>query len=88
MSQIYDYISSSLKQNNAAQRIIKEVNDKIIRLSNNPYLYSKIDKVDRLKLEYHKIIVKNYIVLYSIDSSNNKVFFSRIFYGKMNYLYF
>lgn len=88
MSQIYDYISSSLKQNNAAQRIIKEVNDKIIRLSNNPYLYSKIDKVDRLKLEYHKIIVKNYIVLYSIDSSNNKVFVSRIFYGKMNYLYF
>lgn len=88
MSQIYDYISSSLKQNNAAQRIIKEVNDKIIRLSNNPYLYSKIDKVDRLKLEYHKIIVNNYIVLYSIDSSNNKVFVSRIFYGKMNYLYF
>lgn len=88
MSQIYDYISSSLKQNNAAKRIIKEVNDKIIRLSNNPYLYSKIDKVDRLKLEYHKIIVKNYIVLYSIDSSNNKVFVSRIFYGKMNYLYF
>ena len=88
MSQIYDYISSSLKRNNAAQRIIKEVNDKIIRLSNNPYLYSKIDKVDRLKLEYHKIIVNNYIVLYSIDSSNNKVFVSRIFYGKMNYLYF
>ena len=38
----------------------------------------------KLKKEYRKIIVKNYIILYTIDENNKVVYISHIYYGKRN----
>ncbi len=46
----------------------------------------KIGKVDRLKREYHRMVVKNYVVLYTIDFEKKTVFISRMIYGRRNYL--
>lgn len=83
---IYNYISVYLKENNIARSILKEVTNKVLNLAYNPELYVKIEKMDKLKRIYHKMIIKNYIILYTIDYKNKKVFVSRMIYGKRNYL--
>ena len=86
MIEIYDYISIKLNESLAAKRLFLKINNKISHLSKNPYIYSKAGKTDRLKREYRKIVIGNYIVLYTIDSNNKKVYISHIIYGRKNYL--
>ena len=87
MIEIYDYISIRLKESLAAKRLFLKINDKISHLSKNPYIYSKAGKIDKLKREYRKIVIGNYIVLYTLDFENKKVYISHIIYGRRNYLY-
>ncbi len=86
MTEIYEYISNNLKEDNAAKKIMTEVTDKVLNLAYAPELYMKIGKVDRLKREYHRMVVKNYVVLYTIDYEKQTVFISRMIYGRRNYL--
>lgn len=85
MTEIYDYIANHLKENNAAKRLMSEVMDKVLDLSFSPELYMKLGKNDKLRREYHRIVVKNYPVLYTIDFESRKVYVSRMIYGKRNY---
>lgn len=87
MNEIYEYISNNLKEDNVAKRLMTEVADKVLNLANEPKLYMKIGKVDRLKREYHRMVVKNYVILYTIDFEKRKVYISRMIYGRRNYLY-
>ena len=73
-------------EDKATQRLISEVNAKILELAKVPELYMKIGKVDRLKREYHRMVVKSYVVLYTIDYEKRKVYISRMIYGRKNYL--
>ena len=84
--EIYDYISTQLKENEAAKRLIYDVAQKVLDLSENPELYMKIGKVDRLYREYRRMVVKNFVVLYTIDYEKKKIFVSRMIYGRKNYL--
>ena len=86
MQEIYEYISNNLKEDGAAKRLMRNVTDKILDLSNAPELYMKIGKVDKLKREYHRMVVKNYVVLYTIDFEERKIYISRMIYEKRNYL--
>ncbi len=86
MTEIYEYISNNLKEDNAAKRLMTEVTDRVLDLANAPELYMKIGKVDRLKREYHRMVVKNYVVLYTIDFEKKTVFISHMIYGRRNYL--
>ncbi len=86
ISEIYKYISNNLKENEAAKRLMTEVTDKVLNLANVPELYMKIGKVDKLKRKYRRIVVKNYVILYTIDFEKRKVWISRMIYGKSNYL--
>ena len=83
---IYDYISTELKENRTAIKLISTVNEKILNLKTNPELYMKVGKVDKLKREYHRIVIKNYVILYTVDYNQRKIFISHMIYGKRNYL--
>ena len=85
MTEIYDYIANQLKETNAAKRLLSEVMGKVLDLSFSPELYMKLGKNDKLRREYHRIVVKNYSVLYTIDFESRKVYVSRMIYGKRNY---
>ena len=50
-------------------------------------MYATIEKHDKTDRVYHKMVVKNYIILYTIDEENKKVFISHMFYSRRNYLY-
>lgn len=85
MVEIYEYISINLKEKISAIKLISEVKKKILTLTENPELYVRLRKESRLEQEYHRIIVKNYVVLYTVDYTKNKIFISRMFYKKRNY---
>ena len=63
-----------------------EVMDKVLNLKNTPELYLNIGKKDKLKREYYRMVVKHYIILYTVDFDNKKVYISQMIYGKRNYL--
>lgn len=86
LNEIYDYISNILKENAAAKRIIERINQRILDLSMFPEQHMKIGKVDILNREYRRIVVKNYIVLYTIDYDNKKIYISHIVYKRRNYM--
>ena len=84
--EIYEYISNQLKENTAAKRLMTEVTDRVLDLANSPELYMKIGKANDLKQEYHRMVVKNYVVLYTINFEKRIVFVSHMIYGRRNYL--
>ena len=85
ITSIYDYISLNLYNLKAASRLISLINKRILDLSKNPLIYVKIDKFDNLKREYHRMVVKNFVILYSVDFKNKIVYISHIYYGGKNY---
>ena len=85
ITSIYDYISLNLYNLKAASRLISLINKRILDLSKNSLIYVKIDKFDKLKREYHRIVVKNFVILYSVDFKNKIVYISHIYYGGKNY---
>ncbi len=47
---------------------------------------SKIEKVDdELMRNYRRIVIKNFVVLYTIDEEHKIVYISHMYYGKRNY---
>ena len=70
----------------AANRLLSKVRKMTYNLKIFPRLYMKIGKLDRLNNEYHRMVVNNYIILYTIDDINQKVFISHIYYKRRNYL--
>lgn len=71
---IYKYIYKELFATNAAIRLKNNIENKIINLKNNPRMYSKIKKKDNLDREYRKIVINNYIVLYTIDEERKTIY--------------
>lgn len=86
MTEIYEYISNNLKEDNAAKRLMTQVTNRVLDLANAPEIYMKIGNADRLKREYHRMVVKNYVILYTIDLEKRKVYISRMVYRRKNYL--
>ena len=87
MEEIYKYISEVLKQEELAIKLYLKIKIRIYDLSIFPRLYMKIGKTDRLHNEYHRMVVKNYIILYTVDELNQRVIISHIYYKRKNYFY-
>ena len=86
IDKIYDYITDDLYAENAAKRLMNKVEQEIQRLKDSPKIYAEIEKFDELKRVYRRIVVNNYVILYTIDEDNEVVFVSHMYYGGRNYL--
>ncbi len=86
MDEIYNYISKELVANTAAKKLINQVKQDVLALEISPMLYMKIDKKDKFEREYRRMVVKNYVILYTIDEENKKVYISHMYYGRRNYM--
>ncbi len=86
MDEIYNYISKELVANAAAKKLINQVKQDVLALEISPMLYMKIDKKDKFEREYRRMVVKNYVILYTIDEENKKVYISHMYYGRRNYM--
>ena len=86
MYRIYDYILSDLYADTAAEELMDLVEEKVQNLKYAPRIYAETGKIDELRRRYRRIVVKNYIILYTIDEHNNVVYVAHMYYGSKNYL--
>ena len=61
---ICEYISNTLKSYKSANRLRNMIIEGTECLSTFPEMYSRINKHDRLKRAYRRIVIKNYILLW------------------------
>ena len=83
--EIYEYIDNNLKSKIAADNLMYEIENKILRLSIFPYSCMEIVSKPRNTI-YRKLLVKNYVILYKIDEENKRVNIIHIYYGRRNFL--
>ena len=87
LNDTFEYISLTLSNEQAAKELMKEIDDSIMNLKTLPEMYPLAQEPLDI-LGYRKIIIKNYIIIYSINKKSGNVNLLRCFYGKQNYLNF
>lgn len=78
--------STKLKNIDASNRLREKVIYNVLLLENSPKMYTEIEKTDRTKLQYRRMIVNNYVILYTIDEPEKIVYVAHIYYAGRNYL--
>ena len=84
--EICDYISNKLKNIDASNRLREKVIYNILLLENSPRMCTEIEKADRTGRQYRRLVVNNYVILYTIDEGEKIVYIAHIYYGGRNYL--
>lgn len=84
--EICDYISFELNALDAANRLKENIKYKLYLLKNEPKMYTQIKKLSKTQSTYRRIIVNNYVILYTIDESRGIVYVAHIYYGGRNYI--
>ncbi|MFT3952025.1 MAG: type II toxin-antitoxin system RelE/ParE family toxin [Oscillospiraceae bacterium] len=85
LRRIYRYIFENLLAPQAAKRIMKMIEDSISHLADYPYSAPPIDDEFLAKKGYRKLVAEDYIVIYKIHKSADKVVIHRVFNGKTDY---
>lgn len=86
IDEICNYITVKLKAENASNRLRVKIMDNVLKLQYSPQMYAKIEKKDRLKRDYRKIVIDNYVLLYCIMEQDQVVLVSHMYYCGKNYL--
>ena len=87
LNDTFDYISLTLSNEQAAKKLMKEIDNAIMNLKTMPEMYPLSQEPLDI-LGYRKIIIKNYVIIYSVDKKRGNVDLLRCFYGKQDYLSF
>ena len=82
----YYYIEKILKAEQAANRLIEKIIETIQGLKNSPKVYAKIEKTDRAGRDYRRIVIDNYVIIYTIIEEDKTILISHMYYGGRNYL--
>lgn len=82
---IYDYIAVTLEAPGAAHNLMVEIDDSIKHACKNPYMY-RLSRSEVLRQRgYRCIVINNYVTLYLVDETNQRIIIARVFYGAMDY---
>lgn len=84
--EICEYISNKLKNIVASNRLREKVIYNILLLENSPRMCTEIEKANRIERQYRRLVVNNYVILYTIDEDKKIVYIAHIYYGGRNYL--
>lgn len=87
LNDAFEYISLTLSNEQAAKKLMKEIDNAIMNLKTMPEMYPLAREPLDI-LGYRKIVIKNYIIIYSVDKKRGNANLLRCFYGKQNYLRF
>lgn len=83
---ICNYINVVLRAEKASNKLRSRIIDKVIQLKYSPKIYTEIGKTDKLKRVYRRIVIGNYIILYTIIEEDKVVLISHMYYSGKNYL--
>lgn len=86
LDKIYNYISKELYADDSAKKLLLKIEQKIINLKYSPEIYVEIKKYEGIKRNYRRLVVDNYVILYTVDKEKNIVYIAHIFYGGSDYI--
>lgn len=86
MDYIYNYIILNLYAQKSAKELMNNVQQAIENLKIMPQMHMVIKKYSELELEYRRIIIGNYVVLYTISEKEKIIYIVHMYYGGSNYL--
>lgn len=86
INRIYDYLLTDLYAETAAEDLMKLVETEVQNLKQSPRIHTEIEKFDELDRRYRRIVLKKYIILYTIDEENSIVYVAHMYHGTRNYL--
>ena len=82
---IVKYIKNNLCATGAAADTANEVQRCYARLKENPHMYALCNDERLADMGYRKALVKNYILVFTIDGTERAVNVNRFFYGAEDY---
>jgi toxin ParE1/3/4 len=82
---IYKYIREELLNINSAIKIVREIEKRIGVLKEFPLTGSLVQETILEAKGYRKLIIHEYIALYTVDEQKKEVRIIRIIYGKRDY---
>lgn len=78
------YIGDVLMNPDAANKLLSDIEDAILKRSENPTIYVPYRPQRELKKTYYRIKAKNYFVFYSVENGIMEI--SRLIYARRNIL--
>lgn len=85
---IIRYISAQLTSSVSASHLMDIFEEALMSLSDLPHRFPLIDDELLSQLGYRKMIVKNYVVFFSVDDTDKIVNVERILYGRRDWFRF
>lgn len=85
MDNIYNYISNNLYAPKAAKKLMNKVETTTQSLKDMPEAYMTIKKYSELEMEYRRIVINNYVIIYTISEEKNSIYIVHMYYGGSNY---
>lgn len=76
--EICDYITNELKNMKASNRLREKVINNVLLLEKSPKICTE--------RQYRRMVVNNYVILYTIDEAEKIVYVAHIYYGGRSYL--
>ena len=86
LENIFIYISDEADSPEIAKKFLSKIDKKINRLKEQPFIHSLCLDSPLYELGFRKLIIGNYIVIYSVDENKNVVNIIRAFHGAQNYI--
>ncbi len=83
---IYLYISKTLCNKQAAGRLIALLDKNIRSLADVPERYPLANDEYLRKIGVRFIVVKNYIIFYTVHTDKKRVYILRVLYGRRNWI--
>lgn len=88
LGDIIRYIASQLSVPLTALNLMELLEEAMGGLSDMPQRYPSVADERLAQMGYRKLLVKNYIVFFSVDEKNRVVDIERILYGRRDWLRF
>ena len=85
-NKIYNYIKEDLYAEEAAQNLMIKIEEFTSNLSYAPRIYAEIDKYKGTDRIYRRMVINSYVILYTIDEENKKVYVSHMYYSGSDYI--
>ena len=85
LSDILEYLSVQLQNPTAATAFVEEVLSVYEALKHTPYMYELSHNLRLHRMGYHKVVIKNYVMLYRVDEQTQCVYVLHFFYGARQY---
>lgn len=85
MTDIVTYISHELSNPIAAEKLANEMIEASRKLTDFPYAAPAYHPIRPLKREYHRLMVQNYTLFYSVDEAKKLITITRVIYSRRDY---